>query len=173
MNDTNIKSELEQYHNECYGWALHCCNEDMEIASDVLQASYLKILERQSTFRGKSAFKTWAFVVIRNTAIDAWKNQKKRSKFIQYENNLHDASYETDSEGKFDLELRKLFFAEALGQLSERQRQILQLVFYHDMSLNESAKVLSISKGSVRKHYDRAKKSLADWFKKKGIEEFK
>lgn len=173
MHHSNIKSELEQYHNDCYGWALHCCNRDREMASEVLQTSYLKILERQNTFRGRSEFKTWAFIVIKNTAIDAWRKQKKRIKLIRSENNLPDTGYEAGSEGDFDQKLRKLFFAGALNQLSERQRQILQLVFYHDLSLNQSAEVLNISQGSARKHYDRAKKSLADWFQKKGIEELK
>ena len=173
MQHSNIKSELEQYHNDCYGWALHCCNRDREMASEVLQTSYLKILERQNTFGGRSAFKTWAFMVIKNTAIDAWRNQKKRDTLSRSENNLPDAGYETGSETQYDQKLRKLFFTEALNQLSERQTQILQLVFYHDLSLNQSAKVLKISQGSVRKHYDRAKKSLAEWFQQKGIEEFK
>jgi len=58
-----------------------------------------------------------------------------------------------------------------LTQLSDRQQQILQLVFYHDLSLNQAAEVLHLSQGSVRKHYDRAKKTLAAWFQKKGIVE--
>jgi RNA polymerase sigma factor (sigma-70 family) len=173
MHNSNINSELEQYHNDCYGWALHCCNRDREMASEVLQTSYLKILERQNTFRGRSGIKTWAFIVIKNTAIDAWRKQKKWNKRVCRETNLHDQGYETGAATEFDQKLKKLFFAEALNQLSERQSQILQLVFYHDLSLNESAKVLNISQGSARKHYDRAKKSLADWFQKKGIEEFK
>jgi RNA polymerase sigma factor (sigma-70 family) len=173
MHHSNINSELEQYHNDCYGWALHCCNRDREMASEVLQISYLKILERHNTFRRRSDFKTWAFIIIKNTAIDVRRNQKKWNKLIRSENNLPDPGYETGAATEFDQKLRTLFFAGALNQLSERQSQILQLVFYHDLSLNQSAKVLNISQGSVRKHYDRAKKSLAEWFQQKGIEEFK
>jgi len=171
MVQNNIKAELEQHHNDCYGWALHCCKGDKEIASDVLQTAYLKILERQNTFNGKSSFKTWAFIIIRNTATDAWKNQKKMGKLIQYETDLPDEDYEIEPESRLDTHLRKLFFAEALKQVSDRQRQILQLVFYHELSLNDSAKVLGISQGSARKHYDRAKKALIQWFQQKGFTE--
>src|SRR5450432_1158158 len=97
MHHSNINSELERYHNDCYGWALHCCNQDREMASEVLQTSYLKILERHSTFRGRSEFKTWAFIVIKNTAIDAWRKQKKWDKLIRRENNLPDYGYEPGS----------------------------------------------------------------------------
>jgi RNA polymerase sigma factor (sigma-70 family) len=173
MHEGNIKIQLEHHHKECYGWALHCCNQDKEMAYDVVQASYLKMLERQNTFRRKSAFQTWAFSVIRNTAFDALRKRKRETMFFQSVENgsLPDTGYDAEVENEFDNKLEKLFFAKALGQLSERQRQIMQLVFYHDLSLNESAAVLRISSGSVRKHYDRAKKTLADWFQKKGVSE--
>ncbi len=45
MHHDNIKLQLEHLHKECYGWALHCCNQDKEMADDVVQASYLKIWE--------------------------------------------------------------------------------------------------------------------------------
>lgn len=171
MQEGNIKFQLEHHHKECYGWALHCCNQDKEMAYDVVQASYLKMLERQNTFGGKSAFKTWAFAIIRNTAFDALRKRKKEIRLLQCENNFPDTGYDAGVGNEFDNKLAKSFFAEALDQLSERQRQIMQLLFYHDLSLNQSAEVLHISPGSVRKYYDRAKKTLADWFRKKGISE--
>jgi RNA polymerase sigma factor (sigma-70 family) len=172
MHHDNIKLQLEYHHKECYGWALHCCNQDKEMAYDVAQTSYLKILERQNTFSGKSAFKTWAFAIIRNTAFDALLKRKKETFLFQSsENCLPDTGYDAGVENEFDKKLAKTFFSEALSQLSDRQKQIMQLVFYHDLSLNQSAEVLHLSAGSVRKYYDRAKKSLADWFQKKGISE--
>lgn len=131
------------------------------------------MLVRQNTFGEKSAFKTWAFAIIRNTAIDSLRKRKKETMLFQNENSLTDTGYDAGIENEFDNKLTKSFFAEALSQLSDRQRQIMQLVFYHDLSLNESAEVLHLSSGSVRKYYDRAKKTLTDWFQKKGIEEFK
>lgn len=171
MHHDNIKLQLEHHHKDCYGWALHCCYQDREMANDVLQGSYLKMLERQNTFGRKSAFKTWAFSIIRNTAIDALRKRKKETMLFQNENSFPDSGYNAGVENEFDKKAEKIFFSDALSQLSDRQRQIMQLVFYHDLSLNQSAEVLRLSRGSVRKYYDRAKKVLADWFQKKGISE--
>jgi RNA polymerase sigma-70 factor (ECF subfamily) len=173
MQHNNIKAELAQYHNDCYCWALHCCYRDKDIASEVLQIAYLKILERGKSFRGESTFKTWVFIVIRNTATDALKKQKKWGTLYRSIDQLNESLKESSIGEDFENKLRTLFFSEGIGKLSERQQQILQLVFYHDLSLTESAAVLEISQGSARKHYDRAKKSLAAWFEKNGIEEFK
>lgn len=169
MHRGDIQTELELNHNDCYSWALHCCNGDRGMASDVLQTSYVKMLEKQNTFRGGSVFKTWAFIIIKNTAIDALRKRKKEDRLFQSEDNFPDAGYETNLEDKPGQKLKELFFKEALSQLSERQKEIMQLVFYHDLSLNETAEILNISQGSVRKHYDRAKKFLAVWFQQHGL----
>jgi RNA polymerase sigma factor (sigma-70 family) len=170
---SSITLQLEQHHSDCYGWALYCCNRDREKASEILQTAYLKILEKQHTFRGASTFKTWIFIVIKNTALDAAREHRKNEKKIVGGSQFPNAAYESDSESRIDEKRQNAFFLDALHRLSERQRQIMQLVFYHDFSINQAAEVLHISGGSARQHYARAKKVLAEWFRKNGVEEFK
>src|SRR5438046_9497646 len=65
---TDLTAELEQLHITAFGWALSCCGWDRSAAEDVLQASYLKLLDGRARFHGRSTFRTVVFGVIARTA---------------------------------------------------------------------------------------------------------
>jgi len=50
----------------------------------------------------------------------------------------------------------------ALTHLSVRQREVMHLVFYQDLTIEEAAKVLGITTGSARQHYERGKSRLRE-----------
>jgi RNA polymerase sigma-70 factor, ECF subfamily len=161
MNDYELRAELERHHRESYGWALSCCAHNPAEAENVLQAVYLKLLEGKARFDGRASFKTWLFAVIRRTAIDERRRQWLRwLRMGSYEESIGRAACdETQDEVIYRSEIRASF-RRALAELPRRQREVVQLVFYHDLSLAESAEVMRVSLGSARTHYERGKQRL-------------
>ena len=161
MDNAQLRANLERHHNESFGWALVCCAHNRSEAESVLQVVYLKVLEGKARFDGNSSFRTWLFAVIRRTAADErrrhWLRGFGLSKYFA-RSEATTASNPPD-EDIYRSQVQQLF-RRALAELPARQREILQLVFYHDLSLAEAAEVMGISLGSARTHYDRGKQRL-------------
>jgi RNA polymerase sigma-70 factor (ECF subfamily) len=175
MDQQGLREQLEKHHRESFGWALCCCGRDRLRAEETLQRTYLKVLEGKARFADQGAFKTWLFAVIRTTARDERRREVlRRIGLLRHHARRSAATSENEcgaSDGEaLDRERLREIFVAALSKLPGRQRQTLQLVFYHDMSLSEAAKVMGISLGSARTHYERGKQALRLSLGNKGIQ---
>lgn len=162
MEQCDLERELGQLHSDSWGWALACCARDREMAEEVLQTAYLRIVSRQATFNGDSSFKTWVFGVIRWTART---ELRRRLFWIRRHVDSEDGVAVIDTADGADVtaersEQRRTLI-DALESLSRRQKEVLQLVFYHDMTIEEAAHVMKVSLGAARTHYERGKRALA------------
>jgi len=162
MDIQKLKLELEKLHSASFGWALACCNYDHAQAEDVLQTVYLKILEGKAVYSGKSTLRTWLFAVIRNTAITERRKAVVRAltSIVSLNEGPARTSYEMQSMAETERSEMQSKFRKALDKLPRRQRETLHLIFYEDLNLREAAQVMNVSIGSVRRHYERGKKSL-------------
>ena len=158
LGDITLRSKLEAHHAESYGWALSCCRHCREEAENVLQIVYLKVLGRRAVFDGRSSFKTWLFSVIRLTAAGERRTELFRRLHLkeffarQFVPGGGPSGEDLASSSEVQGNLRR-----ALLKLPGRQREVLHLVFYHDMSIQEAAKVMGVGIGSARTHYERGK----------------
>ncbi len=163
MDESDLRALLERHHDACHGWALHCCARRPADAEEVLQDAYLKVLGGRAVFEGRSTFQTWIFGVIRRTAAEhrrrGWRRLTGVARYLRL------APPEPAAPAP-DIFVRRgrlqQAFQEALSSLPERQREVLHLVFYQDMTVQEAADVMGITVGSARQHYDRGKRKLRE-----------
>jgi len=147
-------------------WSLRCTYGNREQAQDVLQQVYLKVLEHKAVYNGRSSFKSWLFSVIKFTAIDMYRRENALQKFKKNNADFrHQKEDEPDIEHNstsVDLEAdqKHHLLNKLLHNLSQRQREVIDLVFYHNLTLEDAAHVMDVSIGSVRTHYARAKERL-------------
>jgi RNA polymerase sigma factor (sigma-70 family) len=158
-----LMDQLAAFHEDAFSWGVTCCGGDHNAAADVLQECYLKVAAGRATFAGRSSMKTWWLAVIRLTALEQLRGKqrwrRKAEAFQDWLATLGGASPDPPAPDlAVSVDADQL--AAALAQLPARQTEVLHLVFQQELSLSDAAAVMSVSVGSVRQHYDRAKKRL-------------
>ena len=160
QDSEDLLDRLQEVHLSAFTWSLHCCAGRRAEAEDVLQTVYLKLLTGSARFDGRSTFKTWVFAVIRSTARDTHRTIGRRLRLLSTWLTTRTAAQEAAGPRiAYENELRESV-TRLLSALSSRQREVLQLVFYHDLTLEQAAQVSGISVGSARVHYERGKENL-------------
>jgi RNA polymerase sigma factor (sigma-70 family) len=164
----SLESQLEALHDASFGWALTCCGRNSTEAEEVLQSTYEKLLTGKARFEGRSSFKTWLFAVIRRTASEHRRWTQVRSLWTS-KTGTSEAAPISSPESSAAKRERATALADAMQQLASRQREVLHLVFYQEMSISEAADVMGVALGTARLHYERGKLNLLDRLKEKGV----
>ena len=121
---------------------------DFALADDIVQETYVKIMEKASSYEKGTNARAWILSIARNLSIDIY---RRRS--------FDCAEQETgDEENRFD-EGSVLFSMEvkrALDTLDDEERQIVTMKVYAELKHKMIAKILDISEEACKKKYQRA-----------------
>jgi len=146
---------LEALHGQVYGWALSRCGFNHTAAEDLMQQAYVELLSGSAQFNNKSSLKTFVFAVVQNLAKNRFRRLATRLRLVRQHAELHQDDYaaapaldQTDN------------IWSAVKALPARQRDIIELVFCRELTIEEASQVMGVSTGTGRVHYDRAKKAL-------------
>ena len=160
--DESLTRQLLALHPQSFGWALALCRWDRPEAEETLQMTYEKVFDGRARFDGRSSLKTWLYAVIRRTAADrrrrGWLRWLRQAAVPEGDPPAQPAAIVEGRE-------RAAQVRGALVRLPGRQREVLDLVFYQDLTVEQAAGVMGVSVGSARRHYDRAKRRLGEFLK--------
>jgi RNA polymerase sigma-70 factor (ECF subfamily) len=151
---------FERHKDRVYSIALYFFGGDEATAGDVVQQVFLKLFTRIDQFKGESEFTTWLYRLTTNACID---EQRKRRRFLQFGEGVE----VKEPRAAFTNEDR-LVRAEvaesvkrAVTALKPKLRVVMLLKYFEEMSYEEIAAVLGLSKGTVASRLNRGHKILA------------
>jgi len=149
------RSALEAMHGQVFGWALSRCNYEQAVAEDLVQQAYVELLTGKARFDGASSLKTFVFAVVQNLARNRFRRAASR---LRVANELRAETADAATQPDEPRETSAIW--EAVQRLPDRQRDIIELVFCRDLTVEEASRVMGVTTGTGRVHYDRAKKAL-------------
>lgn len=152
------------YLDTIYRAAVALCGR-AENAKDLVQATYLKALERFESFRPGTNCRAWLLRILRNTWIDQLRHLKTAGPEMRIEQNLVAAPPEPKETVWSDAnDILENFSDEevikALSELSEEQRLTLFLVDVEGFSHEEVGEIMDVAVGTVKSRTSRARAAL-------------
>lgn len=126
-------------------------------AMDILQSAVLKSMEHRNAPRpGEHGYRAWFYRVVHNQAVDWLRSRRK------FDDNApaDEGSDDVDPQRQLEQEQRRLMVHRALARLTAKQREIICLKDFHDLTYNEIAQVMGIEKGTVMSRLHRARMAL-------------
>jgi RNA polymerase sigma-70 factor (ECF subfamily) len=152
------RKALEALHSQLFGWALSRCGFDESAAEDLMQQAYVEVLSGRARFDNRSTLKTFVFGVVQNLARSRFRRLAVHMRLVR--TYAVSPIEDTASDLKEDHREQQRIW-QAVESLPRRQRDITELVFCRDMTIEAASAVMGVSIGTGRVHYDRAKKALA------------
>ncbi len=154
------RSALEAIHSQVFGWALSRCYYDQAAAEDLMQQAYVELLSGNARFNKRSSLKTFVFSVVQNLARSRYRRLASRLRLV---NRYAETSFESSvelTEPDRDAGVRNSAIWQYVQELPPQQRDIIELVFCREITIEEASTVMGVTTGTGRVHYDRAKKAL-------------
>lgn len=131
-----------------------------ENAEDITQDAFIKAFQNLNQLHDTAKFGAWLAVIASNLA----RNFLKREKRIVLMDEYPEAWVHADHEGTEDAALHNIDIIrirEAIRELPLEQYQVIVLQYYHDLKVDEIAKMLKTNTGTVKSRLFRARQKLA------------
>ena len=130
--------------------------DDEQEAWQVLQDTWVRVLENISKLRTPRSLPSWLYRIARNTAISHLRREIRR-KMVQLNEDDSGMAQSSTEDFPFD-DAEQVHYG--LSRLSLTYREVLTLFFLQDLSIEQIGEVLGIRPGAVRSRLYHAKRAL-------------
>lgn len=165
-NEKAYKKLVDKYERALYFHILKMI-KDKEQVEDLVQETFVKAFDNLNTYSTNYAFSTWLYRIATNHTIDYLRKKKlktlsidepMRTKDGEMEMQLPDESAGTDR--NIIRKQRQKIVQNAIDNLPEKYRKVIQLRHMEEKSYNEIADILDLPLGTVKAHIFRAREML-------------
>ena len=161
INDDEAFAELyEKYFPLVYGM-IFARLKDVTAADDVVSEIFMKVALNLDKHDKKYAFSTWLFTIARNTLADYYRQQIRLREESWDEFLEREAPISEQPEEKLLASEQIKNLLRAVSKLSERQRRIIELKYWSELSNVEIAEMLNLSASNVGFIHYQAMKRLS------------
>lgn len=161
-----VERLIEDYGQEVYRIAYFYI-KDRQLAEDVFQEVFYKVMKNYHKFQYQSSEKTWLTRITINTCKDLLRTNwiKRVTTFSTWQDP------QLDYEAPFDIEKQEEYqqLYEVIQALPTKYKDVILLFYYKELSYEEISQILNIPEGTVRSRLARARTKLKNMINEREV----
>ena len=156
-----------RHHVRVYRFLLRLVRSEAT-AEDLVSDVFLDVWRQAGKFEGRSAVSTWMLSIARFKALSALRRKPEEELDEETAAGIEDQS--DNPETTLAKKDKGALLRECLTRLSTDHREIIDLVYYHEKSVEEVAAIVVIPEATVKTRMFYARKKLSELLKERGID---
>jgi len=138
------------------------------LAEDLISEVFLDVWRHAGRFEGRSSVSTWLLAIGRFKALSAMRKKPDEELDEEAAGALEDTS--DTPEAALEKKDKGAALRKCLEKLSPDHREVIDLVYYHEKSVEEAAEIIGIPEATVKTRMFYARKKLSELLKTSGID---
>ena len=156
-----------RHHVRVYRFVLRLVGNP-SAAEDLISDVFLDVWRQADRFEGRSAVSTWMLAIARFKALSALRKKPDEELDEETAEKIEDTA--DDPEVALEKKDKSAVLRKCLQELSPEHKEIIDLVYYHEKSVEEVAEIVGIPENTVKTRMFYARKKLAELLKAAGVE---
>lgn len=156
-----------RYHVRVFRFVLRLVRNEAT-AEDVISEVFIDVWRQAAKFEGRSAVSTWMLSIARFKALSALRRKPEQE--LDEETAAAIEDHSDDPEVTLAKKDKSAVLRECLTALTAEHREIVDLVYYHEKSVEEVARIVGIPEATVKTRMFYARKKLSELLKERGID---
>ena len=166
-NQKAFENLVQRYYQKAYMIAMFYV-KNAEVALDISQEAFVRIYRHMKRFDFTYTFSQWLYRIVKNLSLNYL--QRKRARWIPFsdafaQRNGQASHIAAPAEDQLEKNQTIALVDKALRQLPEKDREIIIMKDFMDMSYQEIADALAIPMGTVMSRLYYARQKLAEHLK--------
>ena len=131
----------QRHHVRVYRFGLRITN-DTSLAENLVSEVFFAVWRHAGAFAGKSQVSTWILAIARHKALSAVKRRQDEQLSDEMANTIMDPA--DNAETMVHNQDRGALIQKCLSRLSADHREVIDLVYYHDKTVEEVAQIVQV-----------------------------
>ena len=148
-----------RYHVRVFRFVVRLVRDEAT-AEDVISEVFLDVWRQAGRFEGRSAVSTWMLAIARFKALSTLRRRPDQELDEETAGAIEDPS--DDPAAALEKKDKSAMIRKCLTGLSAEHREVIDLVYYHEKSVEEVAEIVGIPENTVKTRMFYARKKLAE-----------